>query len=192
MEERQVDKECMERRLAMLEKEVADLNRQLKERKFLRGITFEDMIPESEEKGTNAPNEKTHKLGDEIVYGSVAAKPTMEELEMTEYQSNQLLEIYENRMCEMEDKIKSLRERLAHGALMMHVYICKTGLKNAEKSNHYASLKRPEYIRVPLSVIRFAELVPIRMEEISTKSLNSIVSQIEEEIRDRMIISVEL
>lgn len=78
MEERQVDKECMERRLAMLEKEVADLNRQLKERKFLRGITFEDMMPESEEKGTNAPNEKTHKLGDEIVYGSVTAKPTME------------------------------------------------------------------------------------------------------------------
>lgn len=192
MDERQKDKSDLEMQVAMLEKEIADLKQQIKERRFLKGITFEDMMPEGEEKGTNASNEKTLKSGDEIAHGGVAAKPTMEEIGMTEYQSNQLLEIYENRMCEMEDEIKSLRERLAHGALMMHVYICKTGLKNAEKSNHYASLKRPEYIRVPLSVIRFAELVPIRMGEISTKSLNSIVSQIEEEIRDRMIISVEL
>lgn len=48
MDERQKDKSDLEMQVAMLEKEIADLKQQLKERRFLKGITFEDIMPEDE------------------------------------------------------------------------------------------------------------------------------------------------
>lgn len=54
-----------EQRISMLEKEVADLKQQFKERKFLRGVTFEDMMLEAEKGGIS------------LSYGDAVLKPTL-------------------------------------------------------------------------------------------------------------------
>lgn len=106
--------------------------------------------------------------------------------------NNEIIKLLRTRIRELEDEVGMLQDQLSQSAVIMRVYICKTGIERAEESKHNCYKERPECIRIPLSTIRFAGLAPCRLDEISPQSMNSIVNQIEEEIRNRMIISVSL
>lgn len=100
----------------------------------------------------------------------------------------QKLKEYKSYIREMTEKIVFLKDRLENNAVMIHVHIQKTRLDSAESMPHWSMKEYPLYVRIPVSTIRIDGMPPSRVNEVSPECMNSLVSQIEADLRDRVII----
>lgn len=91
----------------------------------------------------------------------------------------------------LENEIANLRKRLEKDAVKISIN-CREALQNNKEENYRNMEKYPRFIRIPVSTVRVMGLEFTRVNEISPRSMNRLVSHIEDELCERLIILVDL
>ncbi|WP_110955211.1 hypothetical protein [Anaerosinus massiliensis] len=110
---------------------------------------------------------------------------------LTQAKTDDTISQYKQHIQEMAEEIEFLRDRLENNAVMIHVNAQKTRLDSAENIKAYPMNEHPTHLHIPISAIRIKGMPLNFIKEFSPQCMNSMVAQIESDLRDRLVILVK-
>lgn len=98
---------------------------------------------------------------------------------------------YKQYIHEMDEEVEFLRDRLENNAVMIHINAQKNRFISEESIKPYPINECRTHIKIPISAIRIKGMPSNFIKEFSPQSMNSMIAQIESDLRDRLIILVK-